>query len=67
MGSDSLKKLEFKIPSSAVLTLAIEAHKRNMTLNDYIVGLAVKDANDIIAEENASAKIIDLEVRHGNG
>ena len=65
MGNDSLEKLEFKIPRSALITLALEAHRRNETLNDYIVGLAVKRANEIIAEENASAKIVDLEVANG--
>jgi len=59
------EKIELKMPTTAILTLSLQAHKKNMTLNDHIVAIAVKAAEDVIQAANESAQIVDLEARHG--
>lgn len=51
MGSDHLETLTVKVPTSAILTLALQAHEKNVTLNDYVVGLATDEAKRVIEEQ----------------
>ncbi len=45
-----LERISILIPDSVIVSLAIMAHEQNMTLNDFIVGLAVKRAKEVIEE-----------------
>ena len=50
MGDKIFERISIRIPDKVIVSLAIMAHEENMTLNDFIVGLAVKRAEEAIEE-----------------
>lgn len=57
--SDDLEIIPIELPSDVLLKLAIEAHERDMKLNDYLIKLFMEYVKDILKDKGEGTGIYE--------
>tara|TARA_R100001086_G_scaffold136216_1_gene70951 strand:+ start:427 stop:591 length:165 start_codon:yes stop_codon:yes gene_type:complete len=52
MGNDIVQTIHVELPQTTILTLALAAHEKGVTLNEYVVEIAAKEAKRVAENTN---------------